>query len=112
MAAQIVKHFVLPMFDNSARARVSNRLGGNAAKHTVATSGQVYHELKLSEQLNNTLSEVRDEVQRLTGDLEDEVQRRKRLENQLNKMKLKMRQKDQELNLARLHLKKASHEND
>ena len=89
------------MFDNSARARVGSRLGGSAAKHSVAQAGSVYHELKLSEQLNNTLKQVRDEVQRLTGDLEDEIERRKKLENQLNKMKLKMRQKDQELNLTR-----------
>ena len=52
MAAQIVKHFVLPMFDNSASARVGRRLGG--AKPNVQ-SGSVYNELKLSEQLNGTL---------------------------------------------------------
>ena len=50
-AAKIVKHFVLPMFENAASARVGRRLG---QKQTVQ-SGSIYNELKLSDQLNETL---------------------------------------------------------
>ena len=74
MAAKIVKHLVLPMFDNSAGSKHGRRIGGtkgnSASIH--AQSGMVYNELKLSEKLNDTLSMVRSEVMQLRGDLEDE----------------------------------------
>ena len=43
-------------------------------KNTVSTGG-VYEELKLSEQLNETLGEVRNEVAHLTNTLEQEQER-------------------------------------
>ena len=45
-AAKIVKNFVLPMFEQSAKARVGKRLG---QKETLIQSGGIYNELKLSE---------------------------------------------------------------
>lgn len=58
MAAKIVKHFVLPMFENRAGSKVGRRAGGGRG-HSAANnvqSGSIYNELKLSEQLNDTLS--------------------------------------------------------
>ena len=52
LAAKIVKHFVLPMFDNAPSAKLGRRLGH---KQNIAQSGSIYNELKLSEQLNETL---------------------------------------------------------
>ena len=71
LAAKIVKHFILPMFDNSASTRVGRRLGH---KQSLAQGGSssIYGELKLSEKLNETLSEVRNEVRGLTQSLEEE----------------------------------------
>jgi len=45
-AAKIVKHFVLPMFENAASSKVGKRLGH---KTVHAHSGSVYKELKLSD---------------------------------------------------------------
>jgi len=67
-AAKIVKHFVLPMFENSASSKVGRRLG---QKHTLAQNGGIYSELKLSDQLNETLAEVRNEVTSLSSSLEE-----------------------------------------
>lgn len=75
LAAKIVKHFVLPMFDNAPRSKVGKRLG-----HNHKNDGSIYNELKLSEQLNETLNEVRNEVQNLTNSLEIEQEKRMRLE--------------------------------
>ena len=59
LAAKIVKHFVLPMFDNAPSAKLGKRLGH---KQNIAQSGSIYNELKLSDQLNSTLEKVRSEV--------------------------------------------------
>ena len=48
VAAKIVKHFILPMFDGAASAKVGRRLG---QKSNTAQSGSIYGELKLTEQL-------------------------------------------------------------
>ena len=45
-AAKIVKHCVLPMFENAASSKVGKRLGHKTAH---AQSGNVYKELKLSD---------------------------------------------------------------
>jgi len=70
LAAKIVKHFILPMFDNAPSAKVGRRLGH---KQSIGNSSSIYGELKLSEKLNETLGVVRNEVMRLTGSLEIEA---------------------------------------
>jgi len=88
-AAKIVKHFVLPMFDNSASSRVGRRLG---QKQTLVQSGSIYNELKLSDQLNETLTLVRNEVMRLTGSLEEERENRRIFEHKHKALTLKFLQ--------------------
>ena len=68
LAAQIVKHFVLPMFDNAPSSSYGKKLGQKG----IAQSGAVYGELKLSQQLTDQLKVIRDEVTRLTEHLESE----------------------------------------
>ena len=87
-AAKIVKYFILPMFDNSASSKVGKRLG-----HTHEKTGSVYTELKLSDQLNDTLAEVRNEVTSLTHALDQEVLNNQRLNNDLKAFKHKYLQK-------------------
>ena len=69
-AAKIVKYFVLPMFENAPRQKLGSRLGGQAK--SMANSGMVYSELKLSDQLNDNLGEIRTEVMNLKDTLEAE----------------------------------------
>ena len=104
MAAKIVKHFVLPMFENAPSAKVGRRLGH---KHPSLTNpGTIYSELKLSEQLNETLEQVRSEVLSLTSSLEAEVKKRISKEMELKTLQLRFKQKQQEMNLLKSHLKK------
>ncbi len=56
------------MFENAPSSKLGKRLG---QKQTVQ-SGSIYSELKLSDQLNETLAEVRNQVSHLTSSLEDE----------------------------------------
>jgi hypothetical protein len=75
MAAKIVKHFILPMFDNapSSKYGAGKGTGGKGGfKAGIGGQGTIYEELKLSEKLNSMLSEVRNEVQSLTESLEME----------------------------------------
>jgi len=72
LAAQIVKHFVLPMFDNAPSSNYGKKLGQKG----IAQSGAVYGELKLSQQLTDQLSVIRDEVSTITERLEQEQQLR------------------------------------
>ena len=74
LAAKIVKHFILPMFENAPSAKVGKRLGHHSGQKHGSTmhSGSIYNELKLSDQLNETLRQVRSEVTNLTNSLEQE----------------------------------------
>ena len=72
IAAKIVKHFILPMFENGASAKVGRRLNQKNSM-TQGGSNSIYGELKLSEQLNESLAVVRTEVTNLTESLEIEA---------------------------------------
>ena len=102
IAAKIVKHFVLPMFDNSAKSQVGKRLG-----HKQVQTGSIYTELKLSDQLNDTLADVRNEVTSLTNALDQEVLKNHRLSNDLKAFKYKFLTKQQEMSVLRKQLHQA-----
>ena len=68
LAAKIVKYFVLPMFENAPRNK--HRKGDGRQQTSIAQAGTIYSELKLSEQLTETLGQVRSQVTRLTNSLE------------------------------------------
>lgn len=72
-AAQIVKRFILPMFDNTKKLAPKN----------LQQMGSVQAELMLSGQLNDQLEVVRNEVNKLTETLEAEVNTRTNLQAQL-----------------------------
>ena len=105
-ASKIVKYYVLPMFENSASAKVGRRLGQKPQK-TVSTGG-VYGELKLSEQLNETLGEVRNEVAHLTNTLEQEQERASYFQSELKSLKIRFNKNQQEKNLLKSQLYKST----
>ena len=102
-----MKHFVLPMFDNAPSAKLGRRLG---TKPSSVQKGSIYGELKLSEQLHETLGQVRGEVTRLTESLEVESQKNLSLQKELRMLKLKYRQKQQEMNVLAHQAKKKERE--
>ena len=91
------------MFDNSSSAKLSRRLAnknsGSVSKPQNQGSSSVYTELKLSEQLNDTLALVRNQVAQLTDALEHEQEKSQNLQIQISKLRLKLKQKDQELSM-------------
>lgn len=98
LAAKIVKFFILPMFENAPVSRHRKRLGQGLKPHE---QGGIYKELKLSEQLQQTLDEVKSEVLHLTESLEREQQRSSMLDARMRAMRLKTSQKEQEVVLLR-----------
>lgn len=105
IAAKIVKHFILPMFENAPSAKVGRRLGHKNSL-TQGGSNSIYGELKLSDKLNESLEQVRSEVTQLTESLEIEAQRRKQLELQTQAIRLKLTQRTQQVNLLNSELNK------
>jgi hypothetical protein len=73
------------MFDNAPSSSYGKKLGN---KHP-ASQGAVYGELKLSDQLNAQLQVIRDEVNRLTENLEMEVNLRSQMAAQLRETQKK-----------------------
>ena len=87
LAAKIVKHFVLPMFDNAPSSNYGRRIGQKG----IAQGGSVYQELKLSEQLTNELAKVREEVNNTRQRLEQEAQLRMDAQTQLRQLKKQLK---------------------
>ena len=54
LAAKIVKHFILPMFENQPSGKYSQKKLAMQAKD-LNSAGSIYGELKLSEKLNDSL---------------------------------------------------------
>lgn len=54
LAAKIVKHFILPMFENQPSGKYSQKKLSMQAKD-LNSAGSIYGELKLSEKLNDSL---------------------------------------------------------
>ena len=69
MSTQIVKRFILPMFDRK------KRIGPKIAEEM----GSVQVELMLSDQLNDQLQIVRDELNKISESLETEMDLRVKL---------------------------------
>jgi len=86
LAAQIVKSYILPMFESDGKKQLKskyNRMQGIASqggkfKQIAMGDGSqsVYGELKLSEKLHNELDIVREQVDRLNENLEDVMYQR------------------------------------
>ena len=67
LAAQIVKAYILPMFESTGKKELKskhNKILGIAGPNN-GSRGSVYGELKLSEKLMEILNNVRDEVDSL-----------------------------------------------
>lgn len=59
------------MFENAPSTKLGKRLGHKQQSSSVQT-GSIYNDLKLTDQLNDTLGVVRNEVTFLTSSLENE----------------------------------------
>jgi len=57
------------MFENAPSTKLGKRLGH---KQSAVQTGSIYNDLKLTDQLNETLGVVRNEVTFLTSSLENE----------------------------------------
>ena len=71
MVAQLVKDYVLPMFESDAKKQLKGKhnkmasIGGGGKAAFQADTGNpnsVYGELKLSEMLSNNLNDIREQV--------------------------------------------------
>lgn len=106
MAAKIVKHFILPMFDNAPSSKYGKRVGKQ-----VGNQGAIYEELKLSDKLNSMLVEVKDEVQSLTENLEHNTHIRREAVAQYKQLQIRFEQKSKETELLKTQLLKQVQEN-
>ena len=97
LAAKIVKHFVLPMFDNAPSSNYGRRIGQKG----IAQGGSVYQELKLSEQLTNELSKIKEEVDNTRQMLEQETQLRMDAQTQLREQKKSLKIKTKQFELLK-----------
>ena len=97
LAAKIVKHFVLPMFDNAPSSNYGRRIGQKG----IAQSGSVYQELKLSEQLTNELSKIKEEVDNTRQMLEKETQLRMDAQTTLREQKKQLKIKTKQFDLLK-----------
>jgi hypothetical protein len=97
LAAKIVKHYILPMFESDGKKRLKkqyNRMQGMAKSHAKQfkipssgeKSGSVYGELKLSEQLHNELDVIRFQVDSLKEELEDSLYEKDSMQKQLSEL--------------------------
>ena len=92
------------MFENAPRNK--HRKSDGRQQTSIAQAGTIYSELKLSEQLTETLGQVRSQVSKLTSSLEYEIDKRIKLEDELKHLKLRYKQKEQELSYLKSHSKK------
>jgi hypothetical protein len=69
MVAQLVKEYVLPMFESDGKKQLKSKhnkmaslgAGGKSAfSHDIGNPNSVYGELKLSEKLSNELNKIRE----------------------------------------------------
>eukprot|EP00347_Sterkiella_histriomuscorum_P024062 403332433 len=89
LAAQIVKNFILPMFDSDNKRYLR---GGITSPKTV------YGELKLSEQLNEQLNEVRNRFDDLQEQLEEVTYQRDLCQRELKELNTKYMQRGTAIN--------------
>jgi len=108
LAAQIVKNFILPMFESEDKKSLSlkyNKMQGMAAskvrKFKFAGGGEasksVYGELKLSEKLAEELESVRDHVNSMNEFLEEARYERDTFKRELDQVTLKLQIKVKEV---------------
>lgn len=109
LAAQIVKNFILPMFESDDKKYLKNKYNkmqgiGAATGRNLQKFGthgdqpsSVYGELKLSEKLANELNAVKDHVDSLNEKLEEALYERDIFKHELAQMKKKLQLKHKEL---------------
>ena len=120
LAAQIVKNYILPMFESDAKKDLRskyNKLTSISAatgrgKHKMPTPGvgadagkSVYGELKLSEQLANELNIVRDQVFRLKESLEESNYLRDQYKRDRDLLQTELDRKNRENRLLKQQIK-------
>lgn len=86
VAAQIVKHYILPMFESDGRkllkqkynkmAGISNATGKKFKTGQTPVKAGIYDELKLSEQLSHELNSIKIKLDEYKEILEEAIQER------------------------------------
>jgi hypothetical protein len=98
LAAQIVKHFIIPMFDSDVKKGLRKKYGAMMSTQQPANKKAggpsefeptILGDLKLTDNLSTQLSKVRNEVDDITERCEATQYERDQLKKQLNKLKQK-----------------------
>ena len=99
LVAQLVKEYVLPMFESDGKKQLKNKykkLSGSNFTADMRNPNSVYGELKLSEKLSNELNSIRDIVNALQENLEEERFEKHTYYEEIQKLKEDLKNKDKQ----------------
>jgi chromosome segregation ATPase len=88
VAAQVVKNYILPMFESDTRAKL-DMLRSETFRHKASFSQEgatVYSELKLSEKLNNEIESLEKKLHEISQTLKDNTQEKEKVTQENKKL--------------------------